>query len=54
MSKEEIVLQLTLKLLDNFNYDFSEYGGNTLEEHANFCSEVASTIYNNIYNEILK
>ena len=54
MTKEEIALQLTLKLLDNFKYSFNEYGGNTMNEHAQYCSEIASTIYNNIYNEILK
>lgn len=52
MSKEEIALQLTLKLLDNFVYKTEEYGGNTLSEHAIIASDVATTIYNNVYSKL--
>ncbi|WP_175490733.1 hypothetical protein [Clostridium gasigenes] len=54
MTKEDIALELTLKLLDNFKYDFSDYGGTTPLEHAEHDSEIASTLYNNIYKELLK
>lgn len=52
MSKEEITLQLTLKLLDNFSYNTSEYGGNAMSEHATIASKIAYTIYNEIYSNI--
>lgn len=52
MSKEEIALQITLKLLDNFTYKTEEYGGNTLLEHADIASAVASTIFNDLYEKL--
>ena len=52
MQKEEIALQITLKLLDNFTYKTEEYGGNTLSEHAIIASDVASTIFNNLYEKL--
>lgn len=52
MQKEEIALQLTLKLLDNFTYKTEEYVGNTLSEHAIIASDVASTIFNNLYEKL--
>ncbi len=52
MNKKEIALQITLKLLENFSYNFNEYGGNTLTEHAAGLSKVAATLYNGVYNQI--
>ncbi|MNW37018.1 hypothetical protein D3C74_140470 [compost metagenome] len=54
ISKNEVVLQLTLKALDNFKYDVNEYGGNTLSEHAAANAEIVATIFNGIYDRILK
>lgn len=52
MSKEEITLQITLKLLDNFSYNVNEYGGNTLTEHATKLAKTAATLYNEIYTQL--
>ncbi|MDE6052188.1 MAG: hypothetical protein K2G55_00210 [Lachnospiraceae bacterium] len=52
MSKEEITLQITLKLLENFSYNVNDYGGNTLTEHAEKISEVAATLYNGVYTHL--
>lgn len=52
MSKEEITLQITLKLLDNFSYNVTDYGGNTLTEHAEKFSEIAATLYNGVYSHL--
>lgn len=52
MQKEEIALQLALKLLENFSYNVNEYGGNSLTEHTTALSEIASTLYNEIYTRI--
>lgn len=54
MSKSEVVLQLTLKVLENFNYNVNDFGGNTLKEHAKINAELVTTIYNEIYNNILE
>ena len=52
MSKEEITLQITLKLLDNFSYNVNEYGGNSLTEHAENLAEIAASLYNGIYTRL--
>lgn len=52
MSNEEIALQLTLKLLDNFAYNVEDYGGTSLSEHAEDVANIASTIYNKIHESI--
>lgn len=52
MSKEDVALQLTLKLLDNFAYNVEDYGGTSLTEHADVVANIASTIYNKIYESI--
>jgi len=52
MSKEEITLEITLKLLDNFSYNINEYGGNTLTEHATKLAKTAATLYNEIYTQL--
>ncbi|WP_301627342.1 hypothetical protein [Paenibacillus apis] len=54
ISKNEVVVQLTLKTLENFKYDTEEYGGNTLSEHAAINAEIVATIFNGIYDRILK
>ncbi len=52
MNKKEIALQITLKLLENFSYNVTEYSGDTVSEHAKKLSEVAATLYNGVYNQI--
>ena len=54
LDKNEIVLQLTLKMLEKLDYNAEDYGGHTMTEHAKMKAELASRIYNDIYNEILK
>ncbi|MEK5038825.1 hypothetical protein [Sporosarcina sp. FSL K6-3457] len=54
MDKNEVVLQLTLKLLDKFDYKIEDYGGTPLKEHAEISSKIASQIFNAIHDEILK
>lgn len=54
LSKNEVVLQLTLKVLENFSYNVNDFGGNTLQEHAKINAELVATIYNEIYNSILE
>ncbi len=52
MTKEEISLQITLKLLDNFTYNINEFGGSSMQEHAELSIRLASKIFNEIYNSI--
>ncbi|VUZ28489.1 Uncharacterised protein [Acetobacterium wieringae] len=52
MSKEEVALELALKMLDNFSYDVQNYGGTTKEEHVSFAAKLAFTIYNDIYGNL--
>lgn len=52
MDKNEVVLQLTLKLLDNFKYNVEEYRGNTLLEHAEYVAEYTAKIFNELYKNI--
>lgn len=54
MDKNEVVLQLTLKLLEKLDYDAEEYGGNTMVEHAEMKADLASKVFNGIYNQILE
>lgn len=54
MDKNEVVLQLTLKLLEKLDYNAEEYGGNTLKEHADMKAKIAYQIYNDIYKNILE
>lgn len=52
MSKDEIVLQLTLKILDNFKYKAEEYGGDPLIEQGTKNAELAATIFNGIHEKL--
>lgn len=54
ITKNEVVLQLTLKALENFKYDVNEYGGNSLKEHAKISADIVATIFNGIHDQILK
>lgn len=54
MLKNEVALQLTLKVLENFTYNVNDFGGNSLKEHAKINAELVTTIYNEIYNNILE
>lgn len=53
VTKEEIVLELTLEALKRFDYKVSEYGGNTHQEHIDYISETTYKIYNNIYKNLI-
>lgn len=52
MTKEEIALELALASLRNFEYDFSEFGGNSIQEHIEIATKTACEIYNNIYKNL--
>jgi len=52
MTKEEIALQLTTALLDNFKYDFSDFGDMDITEHANRISNLAFLMYSNLLNKL--
>lgn len=52
MTREEIALQLTLKVLDNFSYTATEYGGQPLSEHAENNAKQAALIFNQIYEQL--
>ncbi|MED0676952.1 hypothetical protein ABEV55_12400 [Aneurinibacillus thermoaerophilus] len=52
MTKEEIALQLTLAILEKFDYKVSEYDGNTMTEHQEYLSKIATNTFNHIYNSI--
>lgn len=52
MTKEEVVLQLTLAALEKFDYKVSEYDGNSMQEHAEYISKTTYKIYNNIYENL--
>ena len=52
MTKEEITLQLTLAILEMFDIRTSEYGGTSLTEHQEYLSEIAYTVYNNVYKNL--
>lgn len=60
MNKEEIALQLTLKLLDNFMFQGNTngfpltegYGGTPLTEHTKIQAEIATNIFNDIFEKL--
>lgn len=52
MTKDEIVLQLTLKVLENFEYDSEEYGGTPKLEQAVMNAELAASIFNGIQKNL--
>lgn len=50
MSKEEIALQLTLKLLENFAYKAEDFGGDALFDQAESNAVLATKIFNGVYS----
>lgn len=52
MSKDEIVLQLTLKLLENFEYNFQDFGGQSVTEHGENVAKNAAIIFNTLQKEL--
>ncbi|GJM72952.1 hypothetical protein HMSSN036_51680 [Paenibacillus macerans] len=47
-------MQLTLKVLENFKYEATKYSGNSMTENAKSNADLAATIFNGIYDQILK
>lgn len=52
MSKDEIILQLTLKLLENFEYNVEDYGGQTFTEHAENSAGITAVIFNTLQKHL--
>lgn len=52
MTKDEIVLQLTLKLLENFEYNVQDYGGQSVTEHGEKVAKNAAIIFNTLQKEL--
>lgn len=53
MSKEEIALQLTLKLLENFAYKAEDFSGDALFDQAENNAILATKIFNGVYSGLV-
>lgn len=52
MSKNEIALQLTLKVLENFEYNANDFQGESRLEQAEKNAELVLVVYNKIFSEL--
>lgn len=51
-NRMEIALRLTLKQLDNFKYNFQDFGGDNIESQAHNNAEIAIKIFKEIYESL--